>query len=278
MMNLTDLQGTVTLHNGVLMPYLGLGVFEIHEGDQIRKAVLHALREGYRHFDTAAAYGNERGVGEALRDSGIGRSDLFITTKVWNSDQGYDRTLRAFETSMARLGLQQLDLYLVHWPVKGKFVDTWRALERLYDEGRTRAIGVSNFLEHHLVELMATCSHVPMVNQMEFHPYLLQQPLVDFCRTRRIQYEAWSPLMKGRVTRIAGLRAIAEKYGKDPAQIALRWSLQKGVVVIPKSGRPERISSNARLFDFALSPDEVAAIDSLDRGQRLGPDPDNFSF
>jgi diketogulonate reductase-like aldo/keto reductase len=277
-MTLTNIRGTVPLHNGVRMPYFGLGVFQIRDGEAVQKAMLHALSEGYRLFDTAAAYGNERGVGEALRESGLPRGEVFITTKVWNSDQGFDKTLRAFDASMEKLGIEQLDLYLIHWPVKGKFVDTWKALERLYSEGRTRAIGVSNFLQHHLEELMARSPQIPMINQLEFHPYLLQQPLLDFCRTYNIRHEAWSPLMKGRVAGIAELQTIGRKYGKEPAQVALRWCLQKGVVVIPKSSHADRISSNALVFDFQLSSDDIEAIDGLDRHTRLGPDPDNFNF
>jgi diketogulonate reductase-like aldo/keto reductase len=276
--NITDIRGSVALRNGVQMPYLGLGVFEIPEGKAIRKAVLQAFSAGYRHIDTAAAYGNERGVGDALRESGLSRNEVFITTKVWNSDQGYEQTLNAFDASMKRLGMEILDLYLVHWPVKGKFVDTWKALERLYEEKRIRAIGVSNFLRHHLDELLSACTIAPMVNQMEFHPYLVQQPLLDLCHTLKIQYEAWSPLMQGRISTVPELRALGAKYAKDPAQIVLRWNLQKGVVTIPKSANPARILSNAQLFDFALSADEVTAIDNLDRHTRIGADPDTFNF
>ena len=277
-MLITDLQGTVDLRNGVKMPYLGLGVFQTKEGREVVQAVGDALSVGYRHIDTAALYGNEKGVGEAIRGSGIPRKDIFVTSKVWNSDQGYDSTLRAFDKSLKLLGFDTLDLYLVHWPVKGKFIETWRALEKIYEAKRVRAIGVSNFLQHHLEELLPHCRHVPMVNQMEFHPYLVQQDLIEYCQAKGIQYEAWSPLMQGRITKVRELLALAEKYKKDVAQIVLRWDLQKGVVTIPKSVHKERIIRNSRFFDFEISPADMKAIDSLDRHERVGADPDTFEF
>jgi methylglyoxal/glyoxal reductase len=277
-MGITDLRGSFALGNRVAMPYLGLGLWKMPGGETLRLAVRHALASGYRHFDTAAAYGNEQDLGDAIRESGIPREDLFITSKVWNADQGFDRTLKAYDESLARLGMETIDLYLVHWPVKGKFVETWRALERLYGEGRVRAIGVSNFMQHHLEELLARAKQVPLVNQVEFHPYLVQQPLLDFCAGLGIQHEAWSPIMKGRVNAIPLMLSLAKKYGKTPAQVSLRWCLQKGVVAIPKSARPERISENAGIFDFTLSADDMHAIDGLDRGERVGPDPNNFDF
>jgi diketogulonate reductase-like aldo/keto reductase len=277
-MNITNIKGTVTLSNGVSMPYLGLGVFGINEGRDIKKAVINALNTGYRHIDTASMYQNEMGVGQGVRESNIPRKEIFITTKVWNTDQGYDQTLNAFDRSMDRLGFDYLDLYLIHWPVPGKYIETWKALEELYQQGRVKAIGISNFLEHHLVELLASCEIRPMVNQMEFHPYLIQQSLMDFCKSNNIQFEAWSPIMKGRVMHIDTLRRIGEKYGKSPVQIVLRWDLQKGVVTIPKSSRPERIESNAKIFDFVLSEEDMRRIDLLDKHYRLGPDPDNINF
>jgi methylglyoxal/glyoxal reductase len=277
-MNITDITGTVTLHNGTQMPYFGLGVFQVHDGDEVIHAVQNALMAGYRHIDTAALYGNEKGVGEAVALGGIARREIFVTSKVWNSDQGYDMTMRAFEKSLKLLGFDYLDLYLVHWPVKGKYRETWKALETLYREKRIRAIGVSNFLKHHLDDLLSHCNEVPMVNQMEFHPYLVQQDLIDFCHQQKIHYEAWSPLMQGRIIGIPQLQSIAMKYAKDVAQVVLRWDLQKGIVTIPKSVRKERIISNAQIFDFELSPEEVKAIDRLDRQERVGADPDNFDF
>jgi methylglyoxal/glyoxal reductase len=278
MKKITDIHGTFELHNGVAMPYLGLGVFQIGDGDEVKRAVQDALSAGYRHIDTAALYGNERGVGLGVASSEIPRNNIFVTTKVWNSDQGYDSTLRAFDRSMKLLGFDHLDLYLVHWPVKGKYIETWKALERLYAEGRVRAIGVSNFLLHHLEDLLPHCSIVPMVNQLEFHPRLVQQPLMDFCTSHKIQYEAWSPLMQGKIFQIEELQDLAAAYGKNPAQLVLRWNLQKGVVTIPKSSRRERMISNAQIFDFEITAEDMRAIDHLDTDERVGADPNNFNF
>jgi diketogulonate reductase-like aldo/keto reductase len=277
-MKVSDLHGTVELKNGVPMPYLGLGVFLVHEGEEVKQAVKYALSAGYRHIDTASLYGNERGVGQSVRESGVPRKEIFVTSKVWNSDQGYTNTLHAFDVSMKLLGFEYLDLYLIHWPVKGKYAETWKALEQLYSEGRVRAIGVSNFLRHHLENLLTHCKVVPMVNQMEFHPRLVQQELIDFCKSHIIQYEAWSPLMQGKIFNIKELHSLAEKYKKDIAQIVLRWNLQKGVVTIPKSVRRERIISNAQIFDFEITQQDMHAIDRLDKNERVGADPDNFNF
>ena len=278
MSTITNLQGSFKLHNGVEMPYLGLGVYLSENGKEVTQAVEWALEGGYRHVDTASIYKNEEGVGEGLRNSGIPRQEQFVVSKVWNSDQGFDSTLSAYDESLKRLKLEQLDLYLIHWPVKGKFTDTWRALEKIYQEGRVRAIGVSNFLQHQLEELLEVAEIVPMVNQMEFHPYLVQQNLLDFCADKGIQYEAWSPLMQGHIFDLDPLKELAEKYGKTIAQIVLRWDLQKGVVTIPKSVKKERILGNAALFDFELSAADVAILDQLNRNQRFGPDPDTFDF
>lgn len=275
---ITDLQGTFRLHNGVEMPYFGLGVYEANEGEMVQNAVGWALEAGYRHIDTASAYGNEAGVGKAIRNSGLARDSVFVTSKVWNTDQGYESTLAAFDRSLGRLGLDYLDLYLVHWPVAGKYKETWRALEKLYSDGRIRAIGVSNFLRHHLQDLLQSAGIVPMVNQMEFHPWLVQQDLLEYCRDKDIQYEAWSPLMKGAVAQVPDLRDLALKYGKTEAQIVLRWDLQKGVVTIPKSANKGRIEANAAIFDFELAPEDMARLDSLERRHRFGPDPDHFDF
>jgi len=277
-MDITDIKGTVTLHNGIQMPYLGLGVFLVHEGPEVIQAVKYALEAGYRHIDTAAMYKNEQGVGIAIRESNVSREDIFLTSKVWNSDQGYDQSLKAFELSLKYLNTEYLDLYLVHWPVKGKYRDTWRALEKLYAEGRVKAIGVSNFLKHHLEDVLLVANIVPMVNQVEFHPYLVQQELLKFCESNKIQMEAWSPLMRGKVSTVESLQKLAAKYNKTVEQIVLRWDLQKGVVTIPKSVRQDRIISNAMVFDFTLSQDDVAGIDKLDRQTRVGPHPDHFSF
>jgi methylglyoxal/glyoxal reductase len=277
-MKITDLSGIVELSNKVKMPYFGLGVFQMNDGEEVINSVSYALKVGYRHIDTAALYYNEKGVGTAIINSGIKREQLFVTSKVWNSDQGYDNTLWAFDKSLQKLQMNYLDLYLIHWPVKGKFKDTWHALETIYKQGRAKAIGISNFLKHHIDDLLRSAEIVPMVNQMEFHPYLVQQDLIDYCKKFNIQYQAWSPLMQGKVVEIDLLRKLASKYKKDPAQIVLRWNLQKDVVTIPKSSHKERILSNSHIFDFELTQDEVKAIDKLDRHERLGADPDNFNF
>ena len=277
-MQITDINGYATLYNDVRMPYLGLGVYKAGEGKEVIDAVSYALQVGYRHIDTATLYENEKGVGTAIRESGIRREEIFVTTKVWNSDHGYDATLKAFDRSLAELGFEYLDLYLIHWPVKGKFKDTWRALESLYKQNRARAIGVSNFLKHQLLDLMETTEIIPMVNQMEFHPYLVQQGLIDFCKGHRIQYEAWAPLMQGRIVNVDLLKQLAQKYHKDLVQIVLRWNLQKKVVTIPKSVTPSRILSNSQLFDFKLTAEDMKRIDDLDQGLRYGADPDDFDF
>jgi methylglyoxal/glyoxal reductase len=277
-MKITDMNGTVKLSNNVEMPYLGLGVFLINDGAEVINAVQYALEVGYRHIDTASLYGNEKGVGEAIRQSGVDRKDIFVTSKVWNSDQGYDKTLKAFDESLKKMSMDYLDLYLVHWPVKSKYKDTWRALEKIYTDGRVKAIGVSNFLQHHLEDLLQSVQIIPMVNQMEFHPYLVQQSLIDYCNERQIQYEAWSPLMQGKILGDETINCVAQKHDKTPAQITLRWNLQKGVVTIPKSVKKERILSNSLLFDFELSLEEMDTINKLDRNLRIGADPDNFNF
>ena len=278
MKKITDLQGTFELHNGVQMPYFGLGVYLSKDGNEVIHAVKDALNHGYRHIDTAAIYNNEEGVGTGIRESNVDRKDVFLVSKVWNTDQGYDSTLKAFDASLNRLGTDYLDLYLVHWPKEGLYKDTWRALEKLYKEKRIRAIGVSNFLRHHLEDLLTSAEIVPMVNQMEFHPYLVQQGLLDFCAEKGIQYEAWSPLMQGNIFDLDVMKDLASKYNKTIAQIVLRWDLQKGVVTIPKSSKKNRIIANADLFDFELSEEDVQLLDGLDRGKRFGPDPDNFDF
>ena len=260
------------------MPRLGLGVFKLQEGAEVADAVVWALEAGYRSIDTAKIYANEAGVGKALRQSGVPREEIFVTTKVWNSDQGYDSTLRAFETSLSKLGMDYVDLYLVHWPVKGKYTESWKALEEIYRSGRAKAIGVSNFLVHHLEDVLEIATITPMVNQIEFHPRLQQPALQDFCRSHNIQLEAWSPIMKGRVLDIPELVSMGEKYEKNAVQVTLRWLLQKDIVAIPKSAKKDRIISNADIFDFELTDAEMNQIDGLDLDERIGPDPDNFNF
>lgn len=271
------LKDCTVLRNGVSMPWLGLGVWKVNEGQEVEHSVRHAIQTGYASIDTAAAYGNEEGVGRAIRDSGAPRDSLFVTTKVWNARQGYESTLQAFEDSRSKLGLEVIDLYLIHWPVKGKYKDTWRALEKLYKDGAVRAIGVSNFQVHHLQELLDGCEVTPMVNQVEFHPLLTQKPLLAFCREHGIQLEAWSPLMQGNLE-LPLLAELSAKYGKTAAQVVLRWDLQHGVVTIPKSVTAHRIEENANVFDFELSEEDMARLDALNQDKRFGPDPDHFNF
>ncbi|MEK8216839.1 aldo/keto reductase [Paenibacillus sp. FSL L8-0463] len=276
------LQDTTTLQNGVKMPWLGLGVFKIADGEELVLSVKQAIAHGYRSIDTAAAYQNERGVGqaiaEAMKDNGLNREDLFVTSKVWNADLGYDATLAAYEASLEKLGLEYLDLYLIHWPVEGKYKESWRALETLYTAGRVKAIGVSNFQIHHLEDVMQDAVIKPMVNQVELHPYLSQQPLRSFSKEQGIQIEAWSPLMQGQLLEQPVLQEIAAAYGKSVAQVILRWDLQHGIITIPKSTKEQRIIENAALFDFQLSDEDMSRIDGLNRDERVGPDPDNFDF
>jgi diketogulonate reductase-like aldo/keto reductase len=276
-MNIRSIRDTAVLNNGVRMPWLGLGVFQVADGDEVRSAVRWAIEAGYRSIDTAAGYRNEAGVGQAIRESGVPREELFITTKLANADQGYESTLRAFEESRRKLGVDYVDLYLIHWPGRDRYKETWRAFEKLYSEGYIRAIGVSNFQIHHLESLKESSGIIPAVNQVEFHPLLTQKELLDYCRREGIQLEAWSPIMKGNLD-IPLLKDLSAKYGKTPAQIVLRWDLQHGVVTIPKSVRRERIVENAGIFDFELSEEDVRAIDALNRNHRFGPHPDEFLF
>lgn len=273
-----NISSKVRLNNGVEMPWLGLGVFRAEDGKEVENAVLTALQHGYRSIDTAAVYQNERGVGLGLKKSGLPREEVFLTSKVWNSDQGYKTTIEAFEESLERLQTDYLDLYLIHWPKGQRSVESWKAMEELYEKGLVRAIGVSNFLVHHLKEFLPECKMVPAVNQVEFHPELIQPELLEYCKNKGIQPEAWSPIMKGKVLNIPVLRALAAKYGKTPVQIVLRWDIQKGVITIPKSVKPERIISNADIFDFELSDEDMAKIDRLDKNQRIGGHPDFIDF
>jgi methylglyoxal/glyoxal reductase len=277
-----NLQDTTTLHNGVKMPWFGIGVFKVEEGPELVNAVKTAIKHGYRSVDTAAIYGNEVGVGQGIREgmkeAGISREDLFVTSKVWNTDLGYESTIAAYETSLNKLGLEYLDLYLIHWPVEGKYKDAWRALETLYKEGRVKAIGVSNFQIHHLEDLMKDAEIKPMVNQVEYHPRLTQKELQSFCQEHGIQLEAWSPLMQGQLLNNEVLQEIANKYNKSVAQVILRWDLQNGVVTIPKTTKEHRIIENASVFDFELTEEDMERIDGLNQNHRVGPDPDNFDF
>ncbi|WP_328617916.1 aldo/keto reductase [Amycolatopsis sp. NBC_00355] len=269
----------IELNNGVRMPQLGFGVFQVPD-DETKAAVQAALEAGYRSIDTAAVYGNEAGVGQALAESGVARDELFITTKLWNSAQGYDATLKAFDESLAKLGLEQLDLYLIHWPTpeRDKYLDTWKAFEKLYTDGRVRAIGVSNFQPAHLERLLDNAEIAPALNQVELHPYLQQQEVREFDAKHGIATEAWSPLAKG--GSLLGDPIVAElavKHGRTPAQIVLRWHLQLGNVVIPKSVTPSRIQENFDLFEFTLTEEELESLTPLNRDERTGPDPDTFN-
>jgi diketogulonate reductase-like aldo/keto reductase len=270
---------TTTLNNGVQIPVLGFGVFQIPP-DETAAAVSSALDSGYRLVDTAAGYGNERGVGEAVRRSGIPRDEIFVTTKLANSDHGYDDAMRAFDTSLSELGFETVDLYLVHWPLPAHdlYVETWRALQKLTEDGRARAIGVSNFTPEHLRRLLDETDVVPAVNQVELHPYLQQADLRAFHARHDIVTEAWSPLGQGKA--LLGdptLVALADRVQRTTAQVVLRWHLQLGNVVIPKSVTPERIAANIDVFDFTLSDDDMSTLGALETGERMGPDPDTFN-
>jgi 2,5-diketo-D-gluconate reductase A len=267
----------LTLRDGVEIPQLGFGVFQVPPEDT-QRVVEDALEAGYRHIDTAAAYRNERGVGAAVAAAGIPREEVFVTTKLWNSQQGFDSTLGACEKSLARLGFDYVDLYLIHWPVptEGRALDTWRAFERLYEEGRSRTIGVSNFRIEDLEQLEREAETQPTVNQIELHPHFPQADLRAWHGEHGIATEAWSPLAQGELLVNEAVAAVAARHGKTPAQAILRWHLQLGNVVIPKSVTPARIRENFDLFDFELSDEDMAELGALDVGQRIGPDPATF--
>lgn len=273
-----SIKQTTTLNNGIEMPWFGLGVYKAQPGPEVEQAVRDALDLGYRSVDTAALYGNEESVGKAVRESGIARDGIFVTTKVWNTDQGYENALNAFEVSRKKLGLDYIDLYLIHWPGKDKYKDTWKALEKLYRDGYVRAIGVSNFEIHHLEDLMTDAQVKPAVNQVEYHPCLTQEPLLQYCKREQIQFEAWSPLMRGQILDNEVIVGIAQKHGKTPAQIVLRWDLDTRVVTIPKSVHRDRIIENADIFDFELSDEDIERIRQLNRDERTGPHPDELIF
>jgi methylglyoxal/glyoxal reductase len=267
---------TKTLNNGVEMPMLGLGLYAPQHSHEIRQAVEWALEAGCRHLDTAAIYGNEREVGEAIAASQLPRTDLFVTTKVWNDDQGFDNTLRAFDQSLDKLGLDVVDLYLIHWPVREHRRETWLALEKIYAEGRARAIGVSNYYQPHLDELFEYATVTPAVNQFEFSPYCYLPDVVDYCRQKNIQPEGYAPLVRGQKQHDPRLVSIAEAHGKTTFQVLVRWSLQHGVVTIPKSVKQARIRENFDVLDFALSPDEMAVLNTCHDNTRVGWDPMTF--
>lgn len=274
---LHSLADTVEIAPGVHMPRLGLGTYKAGEGPDIEGAIAEALALGYRLFDTAAVYHNEAGVGKALQSAATPREDVFVTTKLWNADQGYESALKAFDASMDKLGLDTLDLYLMHWPWPERMHDTWRAMEQLLVSGRTRAIGVCNFLPHHLDELAEFATTMPAVNQCEFHPHLQQPDLQAACEARGITLQAWAPVMRGGVNLVPELVEIASLHRKSPAQVSIRWILQKGIVTIPKSVHPTRIAENCDVYDFELTAEQMATIDGLDIGKRIGPDPDTYT-
>lgn len=266
------------LHNGVQMPWVGLGVYKAEDGDEVIQAIKWAIDAGYRSIDTASLYENEAGVGQAISESHVPREELFITTKVWNTDQGYESTLAAFNASLERLALDYVDLYLVHWPVPEMYKETWKALEKIYNDGRAKAIGVSNFKKHHLEDLMADAEIKPMVNQVEYHPRLTQEDLLSYCKEQGIQIEAWRPLLKGEIFEEPTLVELAGKYNKSVAQIILRWDLQNGVVTIPKSVTQNRIEENIDIFDFELTNKDMSRISALNQDKRNGADPDDPEF
>lgn len=274
----TSIHDRAVLHNGVQMPWVGLGVYKAEDGDEVIQSIKWALDAGYRSIDTASLYNNETGVGQAIAESDVPREDLFITTKVWNTDQGYEETLEAFDASLERLGLEYVDLYLVHWPVPGKYKETWRALEKIYNDGRAKAIGVSNFKKHHLEDLIADAEIKPMVNQVEYHPRLTQKDLLTYCKQQGIQLEAWRPLLKGEIFEEPTLVELAHKHNKSVAQIILRWDLQNGVVTIPKSITKHRIEENIDIYDFELTNEDMTRISALNQDKRNGADPDDPEF
>ncbi len=273
-----DLQTAKKLANGIDMPIFGLGVYKMTDPQETIEAITKALEVGYRAIDTASLYHNEEQVGEAIRCSGVPREEIFVTTKVWNTDQGFDNTLRAFEVSLKKLDMDYVDLYLTHWPVEGKYTETYRAIKRLYDEKLIRVPGVSNHHQRHLEEVLKVAQTPPMVNQIEAHPYLSQEPLRAFCQEHNIAVTAWSPLGRGAVLKDETIVKMGDKYGKTPAQIVLRWHIQNDILVIPKSITPSRIEENADIFHFELAKEDMQLLNGLNKNQRFGKDPENFHF
>ena len=273
-----SLSTTYSLNNGTKIPAIGLGVYKAEPGKEVYEAVRTALEIGYRHIDTASLYANETDVGRAIKDSGIPREDIFVTTKVWNDEQGYEETKAAFQRSLERLDMDYVDLYLVHWPVPGKFKNTYRALEEIYKDGKAKAIGVSNFLPHHLEELLKSASIVPAVNQIELHPQLQQIETRDFCKKHNILIEAWAPLGKATYFDHPTLVKLSNKHQKTPAQIIIRWQFQSGIITIPKSVRKERQQENVGIFDFELTEEDIKEIELMNLEKRIGMHPDEFDY
>lgn len=285
-MTFKNLQDTYTLANDVQIPCIGFGTWQIPDGETAINSVKAALKAGYRHIDTAACYGNEASVGQAIKESGVPREEIFVTSKVWNTERGYEKTLAAFETTMAKLDLDYVDLYLIHWPAAANQFEnwkeinaqTWRALEELYIEGKVKAIGVSNFLPHHLEALLEGVKVVPMVNQIEYHPGFMQAESVAFCKAHNILVEAWSPLGTGNVLNNETLIMMAQKYSKTVAQICIRWVLQHGLLPLPKSITESRIIENTEVFDFEIKDEDMAIIDAIPFCGGLGINPDAINF
>ncbi|MEP5256178.1 MAG: aldo/keto reductase [Winogradskyella arenosi] len=275
-----------TLHNGISIPSIGFGTWKTPDGETAIQSIKKAVDTGYRHIDAAAIYDNEVGVGDGIKASGIDRKDLFVTSKLWNSERGYDSTIKAFEKTLKDLQLDYLDLYLIHWPAaahqfdnwKALNAETWKAMEKLYKDGKIKAIGLSNFMPHHLEALLEEATIKPMVNQIEYHPGFMQEECVNFCKTNDIQVEGWSPLGRGEVLDHPLLKEIAEAHNKSEAQICIRWALQNGVVPLPKSVTPHRIKANFEVFDFEISDSEMKAINALDTIGASGLDPDSVEF
>ncbi|MGE7843973.1 aldo/keto reductase [Lysinibacillus sp. NPDC093712] len=275
--------GNVTLNNGLEMPLVGYGVFRVPDGDDLAEAVKTAIAKGYRSIDTAQVYRNEESVGRGIRaaiDEGlVSRDELFVTSKVWNDGLSYEETLVAYDSSLEKLGLDYLDLYLIHWPgLNTNYIDAYKALEKIYQDGRVRSIGVSNFHVHHLELLLKETTVIPVINQIEFHPHLTQEEVRHYCKEHGIQVEAWSPLMNGSLLEEELIQQLASKYSKTPAQIVLRYDVQHDVVTIPKTMTPTRMTENLHVFDFALTDEEMAQLDAMNDGLRCGPDPEKFNF
>lgn len=273
-----NLKSTITMNNGIKIPRLGFGVYRAAQGDETKNAVLNALEVGYRHIDTASAYGNEESVGEAIKESGLKREEIFLTTKLFNSDMRAHRQMDAFKESLDRLKVDYVDLYLIHWPVPGVYLESWKVLEEIYNKGLAKAIGVSNFLQHHLDDVIAHGSIVPAANQVEFSPLWQDNLLIQYCREKNIAFEAWGPLAAGELIGDRTTGDIGAKYGKTGSQVILRWMLQKNIIVFPKTVHKSRMIENADIFDFELSDEDMAIIDNINRHRRTGPDPDNFDF
>ena len=277
-----NFENQVTLNNEVNMPWVGLGVFRVEDHEELVEAIKLAIVQGYRSIDTASIYGNEEAVGEGIRQgivaAGISRKELFVTSKVWTADMGFKEVEKAYQVSLDKLGLDYFDLYLIHWPVAGKFIPTWKKMEELYQDGKIRSIGVSNFQIHHLEELFAETSIKPVINQVEYHPKLTQLELQNYLKQHNIQMEAWSPLMNGEILTNPVILEIAERHGKTAAQVILRWDLQNGVITIPKSTNEQRLAQNKDIVDFNLSEKDMQQIQQLNENHRIGPDPDNFDF